>query len=179
VSNIYDAPMPWMLRLTNDGVSIHGSKVERGYATNGCVGVPDAFAKRLFKVAKVGDKVIITDGKRLGLGDPIIASGAPGRALEGRLLPIPSGPHTIRSLAQPGAQLVERLGLQLVDARHRDFQHLRDFGKVQLFDEIELDHQSAAVPARRRWRADQMAAFLVGQQGEASGGRRQRPSLSE
>ena len=72
VSNIYDAPMPWMLRLTNDGVTIHGSKVERGYATNGCIGVPDDFAKRLFKLAKLGDKVIITDGKQLKLGDPII-----------------------------------------------------------------------------------------------------------
>ena len=72
VSNIFDAPMPWMLRLTNDGVSIHGSKVERGYATNGCVGVPDEFAKRLFKLAKLGDKVIITDGKQMKLGDPII-----------------------------------------------------------------------------------------------------------
>ncbi|MBB3359474.1 MULTISPECIES: L,D-transpeptidase family protein [unclassified Novosphingobium] len=71
VSNLYDAPMPWMLRLTNDGVSIHGSKVEKGYATNGCVGVPDEFAKRLFKVASLGDKVIITDGKRLGLGGSI------------------------------------------------------------------------------------------------------------
>jgi lipoprotein-anchoring transpeptidase ErfK/SrfK len=72
VSNIYDAPMPWMLRLTNDGVSIHGSKVERGYATNGCIGVPDEFAKHLFKLAKLGDKVIITDGKQLKLGDPIL-----------------------------------------------------------------------------------------------------------
>lgn len=68
VSNIYDAPMPWMLRLTNDGVSIHGSKVEKGYATNGCVGVPDEFAKRLFKVASLGDKVIITDGRKLDVG---------------------------------------------------------------------------------------------------------------
>jgi hypothetical protein len=73
VSNIYDAPMPWMLRLTNDGVSIHGSKVEAGYATNGCIGVPDAFAAKLFRVAHLGDKVIITDGKRLKLGDPIVA----------------------------------------------------------------------------------------------------------
>jgi len=73
ISNIFDAPMPWMLRLTNDGVSIHGSKVERGYATNGCVGVPEPFAKNLFRLAKLGDKVIITDGKRLKLGDPIIA----------------------------------------------------------------------------------------------------------
>ncbi|EGD59400.1 ErfK/YbiS/YcfS/YnhG [Novosphingobium nitrogenifigens DSM 19370] len=78
VSNLYDAPMPWMMRLTNDGVSIHGSKVERGYATNGCIGVPDAFAEKLFRLAKVGDKVIITDGKHLNLGDPIIASSAPG-----------------------------------------------------------------------------------------------------
>lgn len=80
VSNIYDAPMPWMLRLTNDGVSIHGSKVERGYATNGCIGVPDGFAKRLFGVASLGDKVIITDGKRLGVGQPIIENHAPAPA---------------------------------------------------------------------------------------------------
>ena len=31
VSNIYDgAPMPYMMRLTNDGVTIHGTKVENG-----------------------------------------------------------------------------------------------------------------------------------------------------
>lgn len=72
VSNIYDAPMPHMLRLTNDGVSIHGSKVEKGYATNGCVGVPDDFARNLFKVAKLGDKVIITDGRKMTVGDPIL-----------------------------------------------------------------------------------------------------------
>lgn len=73
VSNIYDAPMPHMMRLTNDGVAIHGSKVQLGYATNGCVGVPDDFAAKLFKVAKLGDKVIITDGKKMSVGDPILA----------------------------------------------------------------------------------------------------------
>lgn len=72
VSTIYDAPMPYMLRLTDDGVSIHGSKVEKGYATNGCIGVPDAFARRLFGVAHLGDKVIITDGRTMKLGDPIL-----------------------------------------------------------------------------------------------------------
>jgi lipoprotein-anchoring transpeptidase ErfK/SrfK len=54
ISNIYDAPMPHMMRLTNDGVAIHGSKVQLGYATNGCVGVPDDFAAKLFKVANLG-----------------------------------------------------------------------------------------------------------------------------
>jgi lipoprotein-anchoring transpeptidase ErfK/SrfK len=72
VSNIYDAPMPWMLRLTADGITIHGSKVERGYATNGCIGVPNEFARHLFGAAKLGDKVIITDGKRLGVGQAIL-----------------------------------------------------------------------------------------------------------
>lgn len=81
VSNIYDAPMPWMLRLTSDGITIHGSKVERGYATNGCIGVPDGFAKRLFGVASLGDRVIITDGKRLGVGNPIISADAPAGAV--------------------------------------------------------------------------------------------------
>ena len=73
ISNIYDAPMPHMMRLTNDGVAIHGSKVQLGYATNGCVGVPDDFAAKLFKVASLGDKVIITDGKKMSVGDPILA----------------------------------------------------------------------------------------------------------
>lgn len=64
-----NAPMPWTLRLTWDGVAIHGgSTVERGYASHGCVGVPDEFADRLFAIARVGDRVIITDGVRTGVG---------------------------------------------------------------------------------------------------------------
>jgi len=65
VSNIYNAPMPYMLRLTNDGISIHGSDVRLGYATHGCIGVPLAFAKKLFEQVKIGDRVIITNGKML------------------------------------------------------------------------------------------------------------------
>jgi hypothetical protein len=59
-SNIYDAPMPYMLRLTNDGVAIHGSKVSWGTASHGCIGVPVQFAKLLFAEAKIGDTVTIT-----------------------------------------------------------------------------------------------------------------------
>lgn len=55
----YDAPMPYMLRLTSDGVAIHGSQVREGAATHGCIGVPVDFARRLFGEAKVGDKVAI------------------------------------------------------------------------------------------------------------------------
>jgi hypothetical protein len=61
----YDnAPMPYTLRLTPDGVSIHGSDVRWGRATHGCVGVPVAFAERLFGQVSKGDEVvIISDGR--------------------------------------------------------------------------------------------------------------------
>jgi lipoprotein-anchoring transpeptidase ErfK/SrfK len=66
--------MPYMLRLTNDGISIHGSDVADGYVTHGCVGIPVAFARKLFAAVKLGDKVIVTRGETLKLGDPITAA---------------------------------------------------------------------------------------------------------
>ena len=72
-SSTYDgAPMPFTQRLTNDGVAIHGTKVEKGYASHGCVGVPNDFAKKLFAITRVGDKVYITKGKQIGKGDSLI-----------------------------------------------------------------------------------------------------------
>jgi lipoprotein-anchoring transpeptidase ErfK/SrfK len=58
-SSLYDAPMPYTLRLTGDGVAIHGSDVRWGAATHGCIGVPTEFASHLFAEAKVGDLVVI------------------------------------------------------------------------------------------------------------------------
>ena len=58
-SQTYDAPMPYTLRLTADGVSIHASNVRWGYATHGCIGVPTAFAAKLFDSVSVGDDVLI------------------------------------------------------------------------------------------------------------------------
>ncbi len=75
VSNLYGAPMPYMLRLTNDGVSIHGSALMDGkYATHGCVGVPTAFAKLIFGQVKLGDRVIVTSGEMLERGGRITAA---------------------------------------------------------------------------------------------------------
>jgi len=62
-SATYDAPMPYTLRLTGDGVSIHASNVRWGYATHGCIGVPQGFAEKLFAAASVGDEVLIVGGK--------------------------------------------------------------------------------------------------------------------
>jgi lipoprotein-anchoring transpeptidase ErfK/SrfK len=70
-SNLYDAPMPFMQRLTDDGISLHATKVENGYASHGCIGMPDRFAKKLFETTRLGDKVYITRGKQIGLGDSL------------------------------------------------------------------------------------------------------------
>ncbi len=72
VSEKYNnAPMPWTLRLTWSGIAIHGSPVANGYASHGCIGVPDPFAEKLFEIAKRGDRVIITRGKMIDIGDKI------------------------------------------------------------------------------------------------------------
>jgi len=71
-SNLYDAPMPYMQRLTNDGITIHATTVENGYASHGCIGVPNDFAKKLFATTQLGDKVYITRGKQVGMGDSLV-----------------------------------------------------------------------------------------------------------
>ncbi|MEY2943322.1 MAG: hypothetical protein RLY97_1336 [Pseudomonadota bacterium] len=71
VSNLYDAPMPYMMRLTNDGVTIHATTVQNGFASHGCIGVPLEFAQKLFGVTHLGDKVIITRGKQANVGDAL------------------------------------------------------------------------------------------------------------
>jgi hypothetical protein len=68
-SSLYDnAPMPYSLRLTQDGVFIHASSMCNGAmlptAASAC---PLPFAKKLFAVMKVGDPVVVTNGKRMDL----------------------------------------------------------------------------------------------------------------
>lgn len=67
-SRSYDAPMPFMLRLTDDGVAIHASKVTAGYATHGCIGVPREFARHLFDAVAIGDPVFILPTSRAAGG---------------------------------------------------------------------------------------------------------------
>jgi lipoprotein-anchoring transpeptidase ErfK/SrfK len=58
-SSLYDAPMPYTLQLTGDGVAIHASDVREGAGTHGCLGVPLDFGRHLFETVGVGDEVLI------------------------------------------------------------------------------------------------------------------------
>lgn len=72
VSEKYNnAPMPYSMFLTTDGIALHGSQVENGYASHGCIGLPNEFAAKVFAIASKGDRVIITRGKTMKMGSPI------------------------------------------------------------------------------------------------------------
>ena len=72
-----NAPMPWMQRLTRDGIAIHGSKVENDAATHGCLGLPGEFAELLFRATRVGDKVVVVSGPPGGRYTWYAALGGP------------------------------------------------------------------------------------------------------
>ncbi|WP_085811001.1 L,D-transpeptidase family protein [Sphingomonas sp. TZW2008] len=61
-SNLYDnAPMPFMQRLTWDGVAIHAGRNPGFPASHGCIRVPTEFAKKLFAATEMGATVEVTD----------------------------------------------------------------------------------------------------------------------
>ncbi|MDM9629427.1 L,D-transpeptidase family protein [Rhizobium sp. S152] len=64
-SNLYSAaPMPFMQRLTWSGIALHESNsVPRYPASHGCVRMPAAFAKQLYKMTGMGVPVVITDAE--------------------------------------------------------------------------------------------------------------------
>ena len=61
-SNIYsNAPMPYMQRLTWDGIALHAG-VNPGYpASHGCIRLPRAFAELLYGVTRMGASVAVVD----------------------------------------------------------------------------------------------------------------------
>jgi lipoprotein-anchoring transpeptidase ErfK/SrfK len=62
-SNLYNnASMPYMQRLTSDGVAIHAGKIPGTPASHGCIRMPLGMAKLLFGATKVGTEVTVIDG---------------------------------------------------------------------------------------------------------------------
>ncbi|MBX3711751.1 MAG: L,D-transpeptidase [Lysobacter sp.] len=62
-SNLYDnAPMPFMQRLTWDGVALHAGRIPGYPASHGCVRLPHAFSEKLFATTSRGMTVVIADG---------------------------------------------------------------------------------------------------------------------
>lgn len=60
-SNIYSgADMPYMERVTWSGIALHAGVVPGFRASHGCVRLPYSFAKRLYGLTKIGNRVVIS-----------------------------------------------------------------------------------------------------------------------
>jgi L,D-transpeptidase catalytic domain len=60
-SSLYDdARMPHMLRITWNGIALHGGPLPGYAASHGCVRMPFGFAEKLFDKVRIGTRVIIS-----------------------------------------------------------------------------------------------------------------------
>lgn len=63
-SNLYsNAPMPYMQRLTWDGIALHAGHNPGYPASHGCIRLPYAFARDLFALTKMGTLVEVTQAR--------------------------------------------------------------------------------------------------------------------
>ncbi len=61
-SNLYDdAPMPFMQRLTWDGIAMHGGNLPGHPASHGCIRLPQSFAEKLYAVSQRNAVVVIAE----------------------------------------------------------------------------------------------------------------------
>jgi hypothetical protein len=61
-SNLYsNAPMPFMQRLTWDGIALHAGHLPGYPASHGCIRLPKDFARKLFEVTDKGAAVSVVD----------------------------------------------------------------------------------------------------------------------
>lgn len=106
-SNLYDdAPMHYMQRITWSGVALHHGIVPRYAASHGCIRMPESFARQLFRVTRLGTRVIVT---RSGAAPVDIAHStlfAPARAADPAVAaetPKPSQPAALKTAMLDGA----------------------------------------------------------------------------
>lgn len=70
-STLYDdAPMPFMQRLTWDGVALHAGSNPGFPESHGCVHLPTAFARKLFGATRIGTSVTVIDASIDGVAAP-------------------------------------------------------------------------------------------------------------
>ncbi|HKY82041.1 MAG TPA: L,D-transpeptidase family protein [Sphingobium sp.] len=82
-SNIYsNAPMPFMQRLTWDGIALHAGHNPGYPASHGCIRLPTAFAKKLFALTQIGTLVRVnSDDLRPALMLDTLVLNDPGTAV--------------------------------------------------------------------------------------------------
>jgi len=103
-SNLYDdAPMPFMQRLTWDGIALHAGNLPGYPASHGCIRLPAAFAKKLYGMTSVGATVAIVD---VPIDDPNDNPWLPETVPTAAPAPVPVTEAAVPAPTKPVAQAV-------------------------------------------------------------------------
>ena len=125
-SNKYHhAPMPYMQRLTWEGVAMHAGELPGYPASHGCIRLPHEFAKKLYSITTRGTTVVVADEKRPALTyathPGILLTAANEQTQEGDLQWDPElsaeGPVTILASGTDKALYVYRNGIRIARGR--------------------------------------------------------------
>lgn len=119
-SNLYsNAPMPYMQRLTWDGIALHAGHLPGYPASHGCIRFPAAFARQLYALTELGGDVMVIDEpvvtpERSGPSTPLLMADArnlggeafnmvtmPGLAPRPQLQPASWTTGPVREIVQP------------------------------------------------------------------------------
>ncbi len=124
-SNLYNsAPMPYMQRLTWDGIALHGGSLPGHPASHGCVRLPQAFAQKLFSETQRGDTVVVADAKSAPMTLAYPAVLAPVNA-RGQALPETEGASPAKAWWDDAAAPSGQVGI-LVSLHDQRLYVLRD-----------------------------------------------------
>lgn len=124
-SNLYDdAPMPFMQRLTWDGVALHAGGLPGYPASHGCIRLPEKFAELLFSATTPGTIVVVAAADTFpssvvspGLFSPVEAqTGSPVE--EAPLAPASSEWHPEHAVSGPITVLLSTYDKRLVVLRN-------------------------------------------------------------
>jgi lipoprotein-anchoring transpeptidase ErfK/SrfK len=90
-SNLYsNAPMPYMQRLTWDGIALHAGHIPGYPASHGCIRMPLAFAKSLYGVTSMDQEVVVLQN-----------TSTPVKRPEPKPVPVPEQPVPVEPVAEP------------------------------------------------------------------------------
>ena len=181
-SSLYnDAPMPFMQRLTWDGIALHAGNLPGYPASHGCVRLPYEFARRLFDITTFGMTVVVAaeaeQNAQLahpGLFSPVateVVGAVPEvpwlswfRAYRWTPEKSPEGPLTILVSTADQRVLVIRNGIEIGRAKISVAAGIAPFG-TQAYVLLAGDSAapSAVVPGRpgRNWQAIPMPGYAA------------------
>lgn len=112
-SNLYDnAPMPFMQRLTWDGVAMHAGHVADSPASHGCVRLPYAFSEALFAVTARGMTVVVSDVVSDADGDAVPGAEPPA---SGRGASVATAPRVMSGGSLP---VIGDIPMEVSQPRH-------------------------------------------------------------